>query len=135
VSDIYAIRKKLDEAKGQQRRLSNAYGLAYAKVLPYLVEIAREHGYCLAVHGSMATDLDLVAVPWVERVAEPEVLIEAIREAVGGRIDLTPEWGEKPHGRLAWTILPHDFGGLPRLDLVPWLDISVMPRIPVEGVA
>jgi hypothetical protein len=112
-----------------QRRMSNTYALAFARALPALTDVAREHGYCLAVHGSMATDFDLVAIPWVNEADEPETLIEAIRECIGGRIHLTPADGPKPHGRLAWTILPNDLRGLPRLDLVPWLDISVMPRL------
>lgn len=38
--------------------------------LEYLIgplrDIAREHGYALSVHGSVARDIDIVAIPWVE---------------------------------------------------------------------
>lgn len=106
----------------------------YPEVLPIVRNVAREHGYAIAVHGSQVRDLDLVAVPWVDEAAAPEVLIEAIRAAVGGFIlnrenadpsDFTGRNPEpKPHGRLGWSI--HLGGG-------PYLDLSVMPRLPRRG--
>lgn len=108
------------------RMRSTAYALAFAAALPQLKAIAREHGYALAVHGSMATDLDLIAAPWVEDAAAPEVLIEALRAAVGGIILDEDEWqsnpSHRPHGRLAWSIYPAQGPG------APYLDVSVMPR-------
>jgi hypothetical protein len=95
----------------------------YAVLFPDLREIARQHGYALALHGSLLRDLDLVAVPWEEEAAEPEALVEALRQCLAGFIvpDGTPggcydpETGKmvaavvnnpehKPHGRLAWNI-------------------------------
>lgn len=103
-----------------------AYAVALACSLPGLQRIAREHGYALALHGSMVRDFDLVAVPWNEEPSTPGVLIEAIREKVGGFIRDESEFGHnpnsKPHGRMAWSIY------LVKWDL-PYLDISVMPTL------
>lgn len=112
----------------------------YACVLGTLRIKARELGYCLALHGSMVRDLDLVAVPWVDDAAPPEVLVEALRKILGGSIIPAGTKGgrwdaeagkfidavvenpsRKPHGRLAWNI---HLGGQPVVDL------SVMPRVP-----
>lgn len=114
----------------QQRMASTAYGLAYAAVLPSLREIAREHGYALAVHGSMATDLDMIACPWTEDATDAETLILALRDAIDGCITHHPIEGEKPHGRRAWSIMPAAWVDGRPIDLKwkPWLDISVMPR-------
>lgn len=65
--------------------------------------IAREHGYCVAEHGSMRreSDIDLLAAPWVKDAHAP-----------------------KPYGRLGfvWLItLRH--GSCPY-----YVDLSVMPR-------
>ena len=111
---------------------------AYVGLYPRLAEIAQQHGYALAVHGSLGRDLDLVAAPWVDEAKSADELIEAIRAALagliiadgtkGGRYD--PEQGKfveavietpskKPHGRLAWNI---------HLDCGAKLDVSVMPR-------
>lgn len=115
-----------DAAPKKPRDANPAYALIYANLLPYLRVVAREHGYALAVHGSMRTDLDLIACPWVDDAAPAEVLIEAIREHVNGRIE--PYAGTNPddrsHGRRAWAIYIHEGGGL------PYLDVSVMPLRP-----
>jgi len=112
-----------------QRLQSLPYALTYAALVPRCQEIGREHGYAIAVHGSMATDLDLVAIPWVEEASDPQVLVDAICEMLCLMWNLegfeNPQ--EKPHGRLAWSLhinrKINDFsvGG-------PYLDISVMPR-------
>lgn len=106
---------------------------AFAWMVPHIATIARQHGYAIGLHGSMARDLDLIAVPWTEAAAPAEVLVEAIRDCVdgsirndppieGNRYDQTTENpGDKPHGRRAWTI---HFSGR-RF----YIDLSVMPRI------
>lgn len=82
--------------------------VAYLAFLPGLVRIARDHGYALAVHGSMVNDFDVIAVPWIEEAAEPLVLAEAIRVACGGvfggRPDSLEHYTPKPHGRMAVSI-------------------------------
>jgi len=103
-------------------------------LLPSLREIAREHGYALAVHGSMATDLDLIAVPWVEEASDAEALMEAIREyfagifpeAVSTGHKIQPNPDDRPHGRRGWSMHQPHAGG-------PYLDISVMPRVVGEA--
>ena len=96
----------------------------YAWMIPALRKVAREHGYALALHGSMARDLDLIAVPWVDNAATAETLVAAFVKAVGGRF--SPEdWGFernpaiRPHGRRAWSIY---FSGL-----MFYIDLSIMP--------
>lgn len=100
----------------------------YAALLPVLRDVARTYGYALAVHGSQRRDLDVVAVPWVERACSAATLVEALRLAVGGAIiygrdvlagdhaQRNPT--QKPHGRQAWAI--HVGGRL-------YIDVSVMP--------
>jgi hypothetical protein len=114
----------------------------YCSLYGHLKEKAVELGYALAVHGSMQRDFDLVAIPWTDEAAEPEILVEALRKICGGFIlaDGTPagRWDSvqkkfvgaevrnpsiKPHGRMAWNI---HLGGQPMIDL------SVMPRSPIR---
>jgi hypothetical protein len=107
-------------------------------LLPRLQSIAREHGYALAVHGSMATDFDLIACPWTEEATEAETLMEAIREylvctfpvgsTLSGIVVSNPE--SKPQGRRAWCF-HFDFMNPMHVSCgtsAPYLDISVMPR-------
>jgi hypothetical protein len=91
----------------------------YAWMLPELQACARERGYCLAMHGSMARDFDLIAVPWTVDAVPAVDLVEALRALVQDESMLplrAPD--EKPHGRRAWSI---PLGG------GPYLDVSVVP--------
>ena len=100
---------------------------AYVMLYECLSDVARAHGYALAIHGSLQRDLDLVAIPWTEEAGDPDELVEALRqrgqhwmfEGPGGErppiYDATP----KPHGRMAYT--------LPIMG-DRFVDVSVMPR-------
>ena len=108
-----------------------ALGVAdgYALILPKLQTVARNHGYALAVHGTMVRDLDLIAAPWTEEATDDETLARALCAAVGGKIYGTMHDGktdkvdfnpvQRPHGRKGWVI---HLGG-------PYLDVAVMPRL------
>lgn len=113
---------------------------AYACIYPGLCEIAREMGYCLAIHGTVARDLDLIAIPWVdEGVAEPEELANRLMKHVDACLypellkrhhvpdEHIPQILEqkykqepttKPHGRIAWLLY---------LDGGCQIDLSIMP--------
>lgn len=101
----------------------------YAQLLPRIREAAKKLGYAIAIHGSMNRDFDLLAVPWVDDAADPAVLVEEVRSAVGGYIigdgvkangHVSEEPYKMPHGRLSWNIC---WGGK------PFLDLAVMPRL------
>lgn len=97
--------------------------VGYVCLFPILAEAAQSVGYALALHGSVARDLDVVAIPWIDSAVDAETLVAAITracdgyrlESVCGRESPT----RKPHGRLAWSILLE--GGV-------MIDLSVMPR-------
>mgnify|MGYP001324564615 CR=1 FL=1 len=102
---------------------------AYVALYPSLAEIARDHGYSLAIHGSVGksnmSDLDLIAVPWMEDCTTAELLMrntarylvttfnKPIVDAMQGTKPIL-----KPHGRLAYRF-PLGNGSA--------IDISVMP--------
>lgn len=85
---------------------------------------AKLHGYAIAVHGSLARDIDLVAIPWTAEAKSPEVLIGGLRcvlqrmYPIEGEVPPN-ELHPKPHGRLCWSFW-----------IRPWtyIDLSVMPR-------
>lgn len=107
----------------------------YELLIEPLRETARAQGYALTVHGSLARDIDLVAVPWVKGAISAPVLVRRLIATVRRLNDgialvindhSAAEGDErrrnptsKPHGRLAWCI--HLGGG-------PYIDLSVMPR-------
>lgn len=97
-----------------------------------LKHVAYRCGYALAVHGSLKTDIDLLAAPWRDSAISAHALAEEIRltaERIIGfaRIrdvdkDRLPE--HKPCGRLAWSfyLQPEGIAG-------PYIDLSVMPIV------
>ncbi len=110
---------------------SPARAAAYAALYPMLVSIARRHGYALAIHGTLARDFDLIAVPWVEEASDALTLIKAIKKATRTvthheefdhlQKDCAPN--QKPHGRVAYSLHVTNFGMYGG-----YLDISVMPK-------
>lgn len=116
----------------------------YACLYPGLCDVAREHGYALALHGSMVSDMDIIAIPWIEGAAPTSKLLAALKERVQAmdyrellqftsrtahvdkvieaQHNLTPDLAEiKPHGRKAWNLyLQHGCK----------IDVSVIPVIP-----
>ena len=103
------------------------YGPFYtAGLYPKLSDVFRAHGYALAVHGSVGTDFDLVAVPWVDEAGEPldvikELLAKFAFKQIHDQLKFTP----KPHSRIAFK-LHLSFGNCS-------LDISFTPRTGVYG--
>lgn len=100
------------------------YAPMYVALYPELAKLTREHGYALAVHGSLGRDMDLVCIPWVEMPSEPDAVVTAITNkfairAVGGPPTM------KSHGREAWTI-SIGFGEC-------FIDLSFMPRVPPKN--
>lgn len=91
--------------------------------LPSIRAVAKTHGYTVAVHGSLARDVDLIAVPWIETAATPEVLANAIRESIQGefsrRSDNMIDVTLRPHGRCSWAIVTVSLWG-------SYVDLSVM---------
>lgn len=81
--------------------------------------ICRAAGYAVAVHGSMQTDLDLVAFPWTNKATTPKYLVKRLCEA----LDISPSENSpfpKPHGRIVYTLNWMGAG---------YVDLSIMPRI------
>lgn len=118
--------------KPMQRILRQEFALVYAALLPQIQKRARQQGYAIAVHGSMSTDLDLLACPWTDEAAEAEVLVEDLRQWFSLVFQPPCSLANptlKPHGRRAWALqLDHANSPYPFYTGGPYLDISVMPK-------
>ena len=103
------------------KKPSPNYAPTYAAAMyPELAAIARKHGYALAVHGSLARDLDLIAIPWTLEADDPKQVVDEILAAFS--VTLVGGVGEKPHGRIAYALS------------VGWghcaIDLQFTPRVP-----
>jgi hypothetical protein len=105
----------------------------YAFVYLQLKEIAREYGYNLLLNGSMARDLDLIAVPWVDEPKDAFEMIQAFAMAINGIKPAdqdTAMFSILPGGRKSYVIninrgAHHNM----YLDEEWYVDISITPRI------
>jgi len=86
---------------------------------------AKDCGYAIAIHGSLARDCDLIAVPWNDSATTPEVLIDTIAQVTNTFSTPSADDSDvkRPHGRRAWKLF---FGGK------PYFDVSVMPKHDVQ---
>lgn len=93
----------------------------YAVLYQDFRRVAIECGYALAIHGSMASDMDLIAVAWTEKSESPETLVSKISDCIGETV-----WKEnhktnfeiRPHGRIAYTLsIMSDW----------YIDLSIIP--------
>lgn len=100
--------------------------------------IADKYGYNLVLHGSLARDMDLIAIPWSKDLGNVEQMINEFSEAIGGDIMRQTEESRKcfPHGRESWVININRahieehhpwFKKGRQEDLQYYLDISVIP--------
>ena len=87
-----------------------------------LAVVAMTHGYALAVHGSLARDFDLIAIPWIDGASEPAAVIDDLLSQFAIRLIGKP--ATKPHGRIAYT-LSVGFGDCA-------IDLSFTPRAKVR---
>lgn len=110
---------------------------AYEQLIEPLRAVAVAHGYALAAHGSLARDIDLIAVPWTVDALDQDTVARALIaevERVNGyalvlenlvNVDpydfrkRVPE--PKAHGRMAWSIHLGKAGA--------YIDLSVMPTV------
>lgn len=95
-------------------------------VIDRVREVAREHGYAVAVHGSLREerDIDLVAIPWVPWAHAYSTLVRAVGEIEFLDRPARDEDTRRAHGRVAAIFLiRHRAAGCPR-----YVDLSVVPR-------
>lgn len=95
-----------------------SYAPLYAALYPELATMFRQHGYALAIHGSLQRDFDLIAVPWIASPSNTNEIIKELVKEFGGQEMGEPETRE--HGRLIYTIAI-SFGEC-------FIDLSFMPR-------
>ena len=118
----------------------------YAFYYEVLKEIAFKYGYNLVLNGSMNRDLDLIAIPWQEKVEPHEPMIKEMADCLGGYVmgekgGQTKEnfdaFKNKFHGRESWIIninrgISAKYDGMvvefkEHEDPQYYIDISVLP--------
>ncbi len=86
---------------------TNGRAVFYTVLWPSFRKAALDRGWGLALHGSLANDMDMMAMPWTEDAVPVEELVKAISDCIGGTIwkdhHMVPFYG-KPFGRIVYTL-------------------------------
>lgn len=86
-----------------KEQLKPNYAPLYAAAMyPKLSSIFHQHGYALAVHGSLARDFDVIAVPWAEKVSKPEAVLRTIKKSLA--VKSYSRRARRNHGRVAYFL-------------------------------
>lgn len=112
----------------EQEKIDHIKPAMYSYWFHDLKETAREHGWNLVLHGSMSRDLDLIMIPWQEKVTNHVSVIKIFAQMLGGRFVVQSDKQTKcfPHGRLSY-IININRGEFTKHDPQFYLDISVIP--------
>lgn len=94
-------------AKDRESITTNGRAAFYAAIWPDIMKVAHDCGWALGLHGSLASDMDIMAMPWTADAESVESMILAISECFAGNprqdYHAIPFRG-KPHGRVVYTI-------------------------------
>lgn len=110
----------------------------YAYCFFGLKEIALEYGYNLVLHGSLDRDLDLIAIPWQEKIGDSVEMIKQFAEYLNGKLqhysydeNMNKVYHTMLHqGRKSYVIDLNRGGSFNNWeDVEYYVDISVTPTI------
>lgn len=94
-------------AKSRVAVTCNGRAAFYACMWDDIRQCAMDNGWAVALHGSLNSDMDIMAMPWVEDAVSFEELIKRISELFVGNIaseNYFITYSEKPHNRVVATI-------------------------------
>ncbi len=110
-------------AKDREAITCNGRAAFYACIWNDLRQAALNVGWALGLHGSLNSDMDIMAMPWTENAVPVDKLIESLSDCFTGspyKDSHGIAFTGKPHGRMVYTLsIWADF----------YLDISVICNV------
>ena len=94
-------------AKNREAVTCNGRAAFYAAMWDDIRQCAMDCGWAVALHGSLASDMDIIAMPWVSNACSfRELTIRIVALFTGNSMSesFTITYNEKPHGRIVATI-------------------------------
>lgn len=108
--------------KDRESITTNGRAVFYAALWGDLRQAAMDKGWALGLHGSLASDMDIMAMPWTKEASVVDEMINALEgclTAPDEQIFPTERSTDKPNNRVVYTIhIWADF----------YLDINVIER-------
>ncbi len=94
--------------KSREHVVTNGRAVFYAAMWEDFRNAALDKGWALGLHGSLASDMDIMAMPWAEDASKVDRMIEALEGCLTIPEDAmhfkTRVSNDKPHNRVVYTI-------------------------------
>lgn len=92
--------------KSREHVVTNGRAVFYACLWEDFRNAAMDCGWALGLHGSLSSDMDIMAMPWVENAKPVEEMIKAIEGCLteGGELIFKTTSSNKPNNRVVYTI-------------------------------
>lgn len=106
--------------KSREHVVTNGRAVFYACMWEDFRKAALNCGWALGLHGSLNSDMDIMAMPWIEECKSVEEMIIALEDCLtkpDERIFKTTRSNDKPNNRVVYTI--HIFSDF-------YLDINII---------
>ena len=106
--------------KSREHVTTNGRAAFYASLWPDLREVALDCGWALGLHGSLASDMDIMAMPWTEEAIPALEMILKLKKCFSDtKIDVSET--PMPNNRMVYTLsIWADF----------YLDINIIQTLP-----
>lgn len=109
--------------KSREHVVTNGRAVFYASMWSDFREAALDCGWALGLHGSLSSDMDIMAMPWVEDAKPVEDMINSLERCLTKPDKKlwvpTAKTKDKPNGRVVYTV--HIFSDF-------YLDINIIER-------
>ena len=93
--------------KDRKSITTNGKAAFYACIWDDLRNAAMNNGWALGLHGSLASDMDIMAMPWTENASSVEVLMQSLSDCFAENPfkneHCIPHY-DKPNGRVVYTM-------------------------------
>lgn len=94
-------------AKDRYAVTCNGRTAFYACMWEDIRQCAMDCGWAVSLHGSLASDMDIMAMPWVENAVPFKEMVDRISKLFKGN-DISSQYvityNEKPHNRVVATV-------------------------------
>lgn len=91
--------------KHKESVTTNGRAVFYAAMWEDFRKAALDKGWALALHGSLANDMDIMAMPWTDDAVSPLDLIEAIKYCFDKPEEITlHKPTPMPNNRMVYTL-------------------------------
>jgi len=90
--------------KNKESVTTNGRAVFYAAMWNDFRQAALNKGWALALHGSLANDMDIMAMPWTKEAVHPLEMILALKKCFDKPKEITLAETEMPNNRMVYTL-------------------------------